>query len=208
MLVTVAGKGSLSSGSVEFDGVPAVDTKWDVQTKKLALDRRGRPYFPLGDKIYRIQEDGLMQLVAGGHPRRYFGDGYPPTQANFGTPYGIAVAPDGVVYVAEFNNERVRRIGPPLPGHFDTPVQGQLRIPSAIGNEIFVFTADGRHLLTESAFTGTTKYTFSYDATTGALVSVTDWHGNITTIIRNGTTVAITRNPSIGGPSYPDGPSQ
>ena len=57
---------------------------------------------------------GTIRTVAGIGPkaRGYGGDGGPATSAKTDRPHGICVGPDGVVYIGDTNNHRVRRFTP------------------------------------------------------------------------------------------------
>ena len=60
-------------------------------------------------RIVRVSPNGVVSLVAGGPSG--FADG-PAAQARFYLPNGIAVAPDGTIYVADTGNVRIRAISP------------------------------------------------------------------------------------------------
>lgn len=60
------------------------------------------------DRIFMVTPDGLVTLVAGGHPYGSAnGDG---TQARFWTPLGIAVDVSGALYVADDGNNTIRKL--------------------------------------------------------------------------------------------------
>jgi RHS repeat-associated protein len=67
---------------------------------------------PHNDLIVRVAPDGSQKVIAGTGVEGYNGDGIPATQAQLGDPAGIAVGPDGSVYIGEESNFRVRRISP------------------------------------------------------------------------------------------------
>jgi RHS repeat-associated protein len=95
------------------DGGPATEasigTPWSV-----AVGPDGSVYF--GDGIYhvvrRIAPDGTIHRFAGTGVAGFGGDGGPALSAQFNRPLGVATGPDGSVYIADFNNLRVRRVGP------------------------------------------------------------------------------------------------
>lgn len=143
-------------------------------------------YYGLGGKIFLVSPDGSRTLVAGdGSFGGFGGDGGPAALAQLNAPQGIAVAPDGSIYIADWLNRRVRRVGPPLPGF----ASGNLLIASEDGGDLYEFSATGRHLRTLNTLTGATRYQFGYDPG-GQLISVTDGDGNQTTIARNASGVA------------------
>ena len=104
------------------DGKPAslsfVDAAWD-----LAVDATGNVYIAdsNNNRIRRIDaQTGIFSSVAGNNPPNgyenygqgsYCGDGGPATSACLNTPYGIAVAPDGTLYIGE-NGQRIRKVDP------------------------------------------------------------------------------------------------
>jgi YD repeat-containing protein len=62
--------------------------------------------------IRRLHADGTLTLVAGGKKQGSSGDGGPAIKARFFDPTGLAVAPDGTLYIADQGNHRIRRIAP------------------------------------------------------------------------------------------------
>ena len=48
--------------------------------------------------------------IAGTGENRYFGDGGPATRAGVGGPFGVAIGPDGALYVCEISGRVVRRV--------------------------------------------------------------------------------------------------
>jgi len=63
-------------------------------------------------RIRRVGPDGIITTVAGTGASGSSGDGGPATQASFSSPQGVAVAPDGSLYIADTGTSRIRRVGP------------------------------------------------------------------------------------------------
>jgi RHS repeat-associated protein len=143
-------------------------------------------------RVRQIGADGIIRTVAGNGTLASPQDG-PATQVSI-VPYALAVGPDGSVFVANYTFGRIQklsRIG--IREEAD-----ELWVPSENGAEVYVFTAEGRHLRTLDGLTGGTRYQFSYGQN-GLLSSIQDAHGNTTTILRtpNGRATAI-RSPRGG----------
>jgi uncharacterized protein (TIGR03437 family) len=80
----------------------------------LARDAAGNLY--VSDRalhqIFRVPPQGPVTLFAGRGPAAFGGDGGPALEAFFNSPGGLALGPDGTLYVADTGNQRVRAIGP------------------------------------------------------------------------------------------------
>ncbi len=63
-------------------------------------------------QILRRTPDGKLEVVAGTGRAGFRGDGGPATKAELDDPDGMAVAPNGTIYVADTGNNRVRAISP------------------------------------------------------------------------------------------------
>ncbi len=59
-------------------------------------------------RVRKIDKDGIITTVAGNGLGGFSGDGGPATAAQISAPSDVAVAPDGTICIADFNNQRVR----------------------------------------------------------------------------------------------------
>jgi RHS repeat-associated protein len=176
IMTTVAGNGLYGYGG---DGGPAIQAQLQ-EPRGVALGRDGSLYIvDTGNhRIRWVGPDGIITTVAGTHISGYGGDGGPATAAVLSFPQGVAVAPDGSLYIAD--SFRVRRVGSVVS---DRSLH-ELLIPAENGNELYVFDPRGRHLRTLDALTGAVWYQFHYDDS-GLLIQIEDGNGNVTTIERD-----------------------
>jgi YD repeat-containing protein len=148
----------------------------------LDVDANGQVYFTeySSPRVRRIGVDGAVVMLAGTGTYGYSGDGLQATRAQFNQPYGVLAAPDGTVYVADYGNHRVRRIGAQSLSGLNPD---ELLIAAEDGREVYVFDLTGRHRRTLDGLTGALIEQFAYDSA-GRLISVTDAFSN-TTIIQH-----------------------
>ena len=82
----------------------------------LATDQAGNLYLadPNTNQIARFSPTlNTFVYVGGSASPGFSGDGGPPSGATFNQPIGLAVDPQGAVYVVDSGNQRVRKITPP-----------------------------------------------------------------------------------------------
>ena len=110
MIETVAGTGTPGYSG---DGGPAVEARLGAATA-IRFDGAGNLYFSDRDHnvVRRVDGAGKISTIAGTGARGFSEDGTPADQAMLNEPCGLEVSPEGVVYVADTGNNRVRRIGP------------------------------------------------------------------------------------------------
>lgn len=144
-------------------------------------------------RVRRVGPDGVIRTIAGkgkAESDRDIGDYGPATRAVLRLMdrpepgvcrlVGLAVGPDGSLYVADVGHGSVRRIAPA----FDAISDGEILLTSEDGAELYVFDGVGRHLKTLDAATGATLYRFVYDAD-WRLTEVHDGSGAVTKIERD-----------------------
>ncbi|GAB4298373.1 MAG: hypothetical protein Kow0090_13830 [Myxococcota bacterium] len=81
----------------------------------LALDSEGNLYFAdsKNNRIRKIDaRSGIISTVAGSGEQGFEGDGERAVRAKLNTPRGIAVSKDNILYIADFENNRIRFVGP------------------------------------------------------------------------------------------------
>jgi len=108
IITTVVGGGSIPpvNGTLATQAAltnPAA-LAFDPSGNLLVADRQG-------SRLWRVTA-GIMTLVAGNGQKNFSGDGGPATSAALNLPDGLAVAPDGTIYIADDNNGRIRRVSP------------------------------------------------------------------------------------------------
>ena len=103
------------TGAADFsgDGGTATTAALDFPTG-LALDGNGRLYISdsFNQRIRVVSRRGIITTIAGSGAAGYGGDGGPATKAQLNAPSGIAMAPDGSLYIADQGNNIVRVLHP------------------------------------------------------------------------------------------------
>jgi sugar lactone lactonase YvrE len=109
IITTVAGTGVLG-----FNGDGPGPTTELNQPKALYMTPDGTLYFDDQDnhRVRRLDPSGSVTTVAGNGIAGFSGDGGPATAAELQQPKGVWVGPDRSVYIADFDNQRVRRVDP------------------------------------------------------------------------------------------------
>ena len=109
VITTFAGTGTMGFSG---DGGPAGSAQLATPTA-LGLDAAGNlNVLDRGNRrIRRIEAGaGTIRTVAGNGDFGFSGDGGPAVAATFNNPRGLAVSPDGTLYIADTGNHRVRRV--------------------------------------------------------------------------------------------------
>ena len=109
VIETIAGDGEDDFGG---DGGPAIDAQLDPTDT--AVDAAGNVYIADAgnNRVRRIGTDGIIETVAGNGGADFGGDGGPATEAALNRPIDVAVDAAGNLYIADYDNHRIRRVGP------------------------------------------------------------------------------------------------
>lgn len=94
--------GARTSAELTFGG----STPWS-----LAVDQGGNVYFSTVERVYRVGPGGELAAVTA-EGSGFAGDGGPAAQALVNSPQGLAVGPDGTLYIADARNNLVRAVRP------------------------------------------------------------------------------------------------
>jgi sugar lactone lactonase YvrE len=107
-LVIIAGTGDAGYGG---DGGLAINAQLNGPYS-VAVDALGLVYIAdqTNSRIRRINLVGTIDTVAGTGADGYNGDGQAANSATLSYPYGVAVGPQGLLYIADYYNNRIRRI--------------------------------------------------------------------------------------------------
>src|SRR5689334_6191380 len=142
VIVTVAGSGARAGFR---DNVPAVEAPL-LTPRNVAVDGAGNLYISEfeGHRVRRVTPDGRIATVAGTGIAGLRGDGAAAASAQIGFPAGLAVDRLGFVYVADTQNNRVRKflsggnIVTAVGGTGDTTLQTPMAIAVDAGGTIYV----------------------------------------------------------------------
>ncbi len=109
VITTVAGGGLRG---FKGDGGPATSASLNYP-EAVALDDNGNLYIAdtYNDRIRFVNmSTGVITTVAGDGEQGFFGDGGPATSASLDTPKGVRVDSNGFLWIADFGNDRIRRV--------------------------------------------------------------------------------------------------
>ena len=95
------------------DTVPAANARL-YRPGSVAVDGAGNVFLAdlLNHVIRRVDPSGVMTTVAGTGERGFGGDGGPATEAQLHNPEGVALDLAGNLYIADWDNNRIRRVDP------------------------------------------------------------------------------------------------
>lgn len=130
IIQTVAGTGEPGYSG---DGGPATQARLNGPSRMVRLPDGSLAFAETKSHVIRrIDPTGMISTLAGTGRRGYAGDGGPASQAEFDTPYDLALAPNGDLYVADTANNVIRRI------------DGDGIVTTVVGNGLPGFYGDGR----------------------------------------------------------------
>ena len=128
VITTVAGNGASAFGG---DGGPA--TQAEIGPTDVAVDAAGNLFIADNDnhRVRKVTPNGVITTLTGNGTAAFTGDGGLASAAQVANPRGVAVDSAGNVFIADYDNNRIRKIS----------TDG--RISTVAGNGVFAFSGDG-----------------------------------------------------------------
>jgi uncharacterized protein (TIGR03437 family) len=108
-ITTIAGNGRFGTTG---DGLPAREASF-MSPYGVTVDSLGTIYVADGEdhRVRRIDQQGIITAWAGTGVRGGIGDGRPALEAQLNSPSFLSTDPDGNLYIADYGNHRIRRVG-------------------------------------------------------------------------------------------------
>lgn len=142
---TVAGNGIATFAG---DGKLATQASLHRPTA-IAFDSDGRLYIAdsQNNRVRVVGPNGIIETLAGNGENGYSGDGGPATDAALTYPIGVALDPDGHVFMSDLHSGRIRRVDRQT--GVITTVAGPFKTPTGIG-----FDSSGAYLFVVDSSSG------------------------------------------------------
>lgn len=184
VITTVAGTGVKGSTG---DGGLAASAQLSTP-RNVAVDAAGNLFISEfdGNRIRKVTPDGRISTMAGTGTAGFSGDGAAASAAKLNCPAGLAIDRSGVLYVADSQNNRVRKISAGVittvisasssmmtPHAIAVDASGSIYVADSVSTAVYTYTADGKR----SLFAGGPTKDFQGDggpATSAALTNVLD----------------------------------
>ena len=170
IISTIAG-----TGVQGFSGDGAAATLAQLnQPAGVSVDSSGNVYIAdfTNSRIRKINSSGIISTIAGTGVQGYAGDGGAATLAQLNQPYGVAVDVTGNIFIADYFNQRIRKINAPTGVNdlsiendifiYPNPNNGtfQLQIENEIKNgEIVFINSVGQKVYYQAVSEGVNKIT-------------------------------------------------
>jgi sugar lactone lactonase YvrE len=108
VITTCAGTGTAGFSG---DGGQATSAQF-IYPQAVAFDAAGNMYIAdnSNSRIRKVNTSGVISTIAGSGINGYSGDGGNALAAKINMPYGVAIDPSGNLYIADYNNHRVRKV--------------------------------------------------------------------------------------------------
>ncbi len=139
-IATVAGTGF---AGFDGDGGPATAARLKFPSFVLE-DSQGNMFIADGsnDRVRRVDAGtGTITTVAGTGTGGFSSDTGPATSANLTNPSGLAIDGGGNLFIADYDNDRIRRVAPGADGQVDGDPDDI--ITTVAGTGAFAYTGDG-----------------------------------------------------------------
>ena len=108
IITTVAGRGQAGD---KGDGGPATEANLR-NPGSVVIAPDGSLYITQSHRVREVDPQGIITTVVGGERGSYGGDGGPAIEATLHGPVGLALGPDGSLYIADSSNSRIRKVDP------------------------------------------------------------------------------------------------
>ena len=139
-------------------------------------------FFQRINRIRKISTDGKISTFAGKDSKCncldaackcFEQDQFLAANVKFSAVSSISCAPDGVLYIADQGNYRIRAVSSSIPPEKS---DGVFEVPDPETQEVYIFNKFGQHVLTKDLMTSNVLYKMTYTQTTsnGKLSSITD----------------------------------
>jgi len=101
----------VAGGGNSADGSPAAQAELKTPFG-VVFDSKGNLLIAefTGQRVRKVDGNGILTTIAGTGVKGYGGDDGPALKAQFNSIHGLAIAPDGDLYIADTWNNRVRKI--------------------------------------------------------------------------------------------------
>ena len=108
MAQRIVGSGEMGFGG---DGGPAIDAKISF-ANHLVVGSKGNLFIADtgNNRIRKVSPNGIITTIAGSGEMGFGGDGGPAVKAQFAYPVAIAIDGQDNLYIADFNNHRIRKV--------------------------------------------------------------------------------------------------
>ena len=139
IITTVAGNGSQGYSG---DGGAATNASLNGPTG-VAVDASGNLFIADSNnyRIRKVNVNGIISTVAGNGVYAYSGDGGAATNASLNYPSGVAVDASGNLFIADKNNNRIRKVD--VAGLITTVAGNGGVMTNQFGQEVGYFSGDG-----------------------------------------------------------------
>jgi uncharacterized protein (TIGR03437 family) len=177
MISTIAG-GSTSGCS--GDGGPATSARFSAYIAGLAVSSDGTLYIADShcEVIRAVSPTGTISAIVGDGNSGFRGDGGPADAASLRTPRGVALDPDGNIYIADTDNLRIRRVLTAPPSFGVSPAS--LTFSASAGG----VAPPAQNLALTSSFSGP-SFTVDFSTTDGGVwLAINALSGTLPTVLQ------------------------